>query len=321
MLDLWGGGEKYYSASDERYAIVSYPRLEALIKKYSPQAKERVERAYKQWNAILRDQLRNETGLRLTVGEEAQAVPVSIEDGLPLSVKQVLEGFDDDLDLLLNLPLFEKAADGLESMLRHYAQVTRLTDFHDASSDEVQRVKQLTKALVVKLKEIELLKKLAGINEDILGAYFFKRPKVCLFWLPIAMVSVLLNLSVEGLTVVILGHELAHAYTHLGRDIDGYRWESGFAEADLQVVEGLAQFYTSVICQKLQTRFPAPFEAYEQLLKHQSAIYSIHQKWAESHDSRGEIVRAAMIKCRKLSINDYRGFDYLLQEETERLRK
>ena len=32
--------------------------------------------------------------------------------------------------------------------------------------------------------------------------------------------------DVEALTYVVLAHELAHAYTHLGRDIDGNAWDT-----------------------------------------------------------------------------------------------
>jgi len=53
----------------------------------------------------------------------------------------------------------------------------------------------------------------------------------------------MLDVSVDGLTIVVLTHELVHAYTQLENDIDNEQWETGaFAAADLKVVEGLAQF-------------------------------------------------------------------------------
>jgi hypothetical protein len=54
-----------------------------------------------------------------------------------------------------------------------------------------------------------------------------------------------LGVSPDALTIVVLAHELAHAYAHLGRDIDNERWETEqFAKSDIDIVEGLAQFYT-----------------------------------------------------------------------------
>ena len=59
--------------------------------------------------------------------------------------------------------------------------------------------------------------------------------------------------TVEALTVVVAAHELSHAYTHLGRDIDGRCWDTeAFAHAETGMVEGLAQFYTALICDKLE---------------------------------------------------------------------
>ena len=42
---------------------------------------------------------------------------------------------------------------------------------------------------------------LQRINQDILGAYFFREPRVKLFWVPIGIVSRLLQVPVEALTL------------------------------------------------------------------------------------------------------------------------
>lgn len=71
---------------------------------------------------------------------------------------------------------------------------------------------------------------------------------VGIYGMPIALISAMLNVSIEDLTAVTLAHALAHGYTHLGRDIDGRTWsDNGFADSELSVIEGLAQFYTDVV--------------------------------------------------------------------------
>ncbi len=71
------------------------------------------------------------------------------------------------------------------------------------------------------------------------------------------------GLRIEDLAVVTLAHELSHAYTHVGRDIDGGTWrDPGFRQSDLAVVEGLAQFYTAAVAQKLAMRAPGVFPAH-----------------------------------------------------------
>jgi hypothetical protein len=146
-----------------------------------------------------------------------------------------------------------------------------------ATEDDVQRVHRMAQALVSKLDEMDMLKKILGIQEDILGAYFFGIREVRIYWMAIGIVASALGLSPSSLTTVVLSHELAHAYTHLGRDIDKERWDTtSFSGADIRIVEGLAQFYTGVLCKKLEQRVPGALHAYNELLKHQSGVYKCH---------------------------------------------
>jgi hypothetical protein len=54
------------------------------------------------------------------------------------------------------------------------------------------------------------------------------------------MISGWLGCAVDDLAIVVLTHELAHAYTQLGADIDGRRWAAAsFAKAETELKEGL----------------------------------------------------------------------------------
>jgi len=107
----------------------------------------------------------------------------------------------------------------------------------------------------------------------------------------------------------VLAHELAHAYMHLGRDIDNERWETErFAKSDLDIVEGLAQFYTQVVCMRLGQRMPAALEAYQALLDKQSGPYRAHREWVGDDERGGEIVRVSMIECRSKGITASSAF-------------
>jgi len=132
-----------------------------------------------------------------------------------------------------------------------------------ADDSNLASVHQLLEALSAELNKIEALQKIWGLQVDVLGAYFFRRPEVELYWLAIAIMASIAGVDVEPLTFVTLTHELAHAYTHLGRDIDGNQWETeDFSKSDDRIVEGLAQHYTQTVCQKLQLRYPAPLEVF-----------------------------------------------------------
>jgi hypothetical protein len=114
-------------------------------------------------------------------------------------------------------------------------------------------------------------------------------------------------------TVVVATHELAHAYGHLGRDIDGKKWETeAFARADLNIVEGIAQFYTEVVSRKLETRNPPVLPAHQKLTEIQQGPYRVHEEWAKRKTGdkdtllpqAGEIVRATLVQCRSRGVDD-----------------
>jgi hypothetical protein len=314
MVNGWGSDSRYYAARERKPNRASdlERRLVKLLQSYSPDAREKVQRAFKQWNLILRDYLRTETGLRLSVGDEAQSVPVKIEDGLPRPFFNILSDYERHIELLLILPRLKAAESGLEEAVENYdALVLVITTQREpgdavAMLEEVITVRKFVSDAVGKLQKLELLKKFGQIEEDTLGAYFYRLPEVQLYWMPIAFIAALLSVPVEALAVVVLAHELAHAYTHLGRDIDSNRWEvEKFADADLFIVEGMAQFYTSVICKKLEMRYPAAMEAFDKLLAQQSGPYRAHEVWAKDHHARGEVVRACLIKCRSHGFLEY----------------
>ena len=109
-----------------------------------------------------------------------------------------------------------------------------------------------------------------ALETDILGAYFFRVPIIHLYWQAIGLASAIVDVPVEDLTIVILAHELAHAYT-CGEDKDGTAWDiERFAGADLHIVEGLAQFYTHLVCTALGARKPGLGGVFEQSLRFQS---------------------------------------------------
>jgi len=187
--------------------------------------------------------------------------------------------------------------------------------------DEFERVQQTAQAWLKQLDKVQAIEKLIGINEDVLGAYFYRVPEIRLYWVVIGIIARALGISAEALTVVVLAHELAHAYTHLGRDIDSQRWDTNqFARAHLDIVEGLAQFYTSVLCQRLEQRMPAALAAYKVLLAKQSGPYRAHEAWVKDHPQAGEVIRVSMIECRSQGITDAKEFEAAIKKYREGIR-
>ena len=88
--------------------------------------------------------------------------------------------------------------------------------------------------------------------------------------------------SIESVTIVVLAHELAHGFTHLGSDTAGYRWSTAaFATSSPIVKEGLAQYYTEMVCAQLQVDCPEAIEAFGTLLMQQPELYTAYKDLSE----------------------------------------
>ena len=325
----FGGANRYYDAPIEIIAAKrpwppreteSEGMIRNLLADSQPDLADRVRRVVKQWNLALRDLIRTETALRLSQGDDRQAVPVEVQDGLPRPLANLVNEFPDPLiwKLVLHLPLLQATVAGLRLTLDNLPAIRKwpplrqqqLLFFNECGDEEnLLGAKWFMERLVKELEKLSLIDRLKGINEDILGAYFFRIPKIRIYWMVIGLVASLLEVSVEGLTIVVLAHELAHAYTHLGKDIDGLQWKTeDFARASLCIVEGLAQFYTAVVCRRLEEKQPEAFRAYEKLLGMQGGPYLVHQDWGENDQRAGEVVRVSMIYCRSNGIKNYELF-------------
>jgi hypothetical protein len=155
--------------------------------------------------------------------------------------------------------------------------------------------------LLTKVEQFRLTQFILSINEDVLGIYDYggTDPKVELYWGVIGLVAGDLNVSVEDLTCVVLAHEYAHAFTHVGSDANNASWDTRhFARTDHSVKEGLAQYFTELTCRQLKVR--GAYGAYEKLLEQQPPAYLVHLEWKENP----EVVRLAMMKMRRMQRGD-----------------
>lgn len=186
-------------------------------------AAQQVDRAYIKWNQKIRDRLRDETGFKLTRGEQKVAIKVEVSYGMPLALQQVLKSYDLQwAELLIHRGQFNDAASGMEVASNKLARITQVLRNSAPTPEEIDSFRTalalLTK-LNAELAAKELTKTILTIKQDALGAYYYRAGKVRLFWLPIALVSMSGGHSIEALTFVTLAHELAHAYTGCSPEI------------------------------------------------------------------------------------------------------
>src|SRR5581483_12463956 len=97
---------------------------------------------------------------------------------------EILVQFDGLEWLLLNRQVIESAARGTRFLEMHMSRATSLLRDGEAfpQADEVQRVASMAEQLLKRLDQTEALKRIAGCQEDVLGAYFFRVPEIRLYW-------------------------------------------------------------------------------------------------------------------------------------------
>ena len=295
---VWGKRDRYYAdidITDGAFLSEKAMHWEQLTSKLVQDADIQVSRAVKTWNNVIRDHLRDEMGFRLSTGNKQVSVPVVVTDGMPPPLLLELGDTDDArVELLIRRRLFQSTEKGIISTRKSLDQITHVLRGEAPSgmeSESLDTVAALLGKLNKALNEGQLPDRILGLNQDVLGAYFCRVPKVHIFWLPIAILSVSAEMSIEALTFVVLTHELAHAYTHLGFDIDGEAWDTeDFARGELELVEGLAQYYTGGVCKRMTERLPAASDCFNKMLKKQHPVYKAYQKW--DHADSGECMRA-----------------------------
>ena len=331
-MTLDWGHDRYYAETSSGDEVVFsdhvYDRWIHALESVQTDPKGAVTRARDKWNIMIRDRLRNETALRLTIGDRAQSVPIRVVDGLPPPFLRVIEQFADAEWAILNEATLRAVARGTEYMSEMRPWVKSRWGGQKAGPAEpaeIRRVGETAKAWIALIEDLQVVDRIVGIPEDVLGAYFYRIPEVRLYWLAIGIMARLIGVSIESLVVVVLTHELGHAYTHLGYDIDDHQWETElFARTDVHVVEGLAQFYTNVVCEHLEGRIPEAKSAFETLLRKQGSAYTSFRRWLprrseenQGGDSTGEVMRASMIECRRTGIRDEKA----LREAIDRHRQ
>lgn len=322
-------------------------RFTDVLKRISPGTEKVVEHSRRRFNQSIRMILRDESRLHLTkmaIGNEGEeresrAVRVFVTPGMP----DELEGmeFEDSLWLAIELAplkgLLEAAQQTmieLSDPIERLAKTPEFEKLFPESDYAVWGMRDLTTDLLAEAAKFDLLQKIFAIKGDVLGLYSYRVPiqsgavsaddspknvRCDLYWGVIGLVSKMLGVPVEALTVKVLAHELAHAYTHIGADADGMSWGArAFARTERGLKEGLAQYYTVRILDRLDRQIPAARIAYEKLLPHQPPEYHTHVSWLK--DYLPEEVRDAMLTTRRQGIGTVAGFNTALTESRKRLR-
>ena len=297
-------------------------KLTDLIARVSPAVEEKVRRTRDRERTKLQNALRSECRLVLRSQDDIEderagaQVPVEITPGHP----EVLEDieFPEDYDHIILLSRYravlEEAKHGVNGMLelrKKFLQMSEPDKWITADEAALTSTASWAVKLLTILDQYDPLKKVFAVRDDYLGVYQYRyketllpdeyeanKANILLYWGVIGLVSDWMGCTVEDLTVVVLAHELAHAYTQLGADIDGRRWvASKFAKTDKGLKEGLAQYYTERVLRRMNRRYEGALKVYEKMLPGQPEEYRTHLQWMEGYSP--EAIRRAILEVRR----------------------
>ena len=120
------------------------------------------------------------------------------------------------------------------------------------AADALRSTTELAAWLLSLLDQHDPLKRVLAVRDDFLGVYQYEIPSnlvadefavnratIRLYWGVIGLVAEWIGCTVEDLAIVVLTHELAHAYSQLGADIEGRRWQATvFSQAERGLSKG-----------------------------------------------------------------------------------
>lgn len=140
---------------------------------------------------------------------------------------------------------------------------------------------------------------IGGSVSDILGVFAYQEHLIKLYSQVIAYHSIMHCVEAEDLAFVVLTHELAHAYTMAGYDINGYRGEmlQRYSITEKKAVEGLAQYYTEAVCSQIEYKYHQYKHAFEAMLSTQTYPYTWHKRWLQGTMDH-ECIRAFLLQYR-----------------------
>ena len=305
--------------------------ITTLLELVSDDVEDVVRKTRDRTRTILQDALRSECRLVMRTPEESDKklagarVPVEVVPGYPveLEIEKITLPPQYFPFLTRYRSALRKVQEGVLKLDRLVEEMPERVKQHAMTPTTVQGMQdtsEFCRKCLGMLDRNDPIIEILKVESDVLGVYEIvsrrstgrypptraepprgeRRPnpaRIRLFWAVIGLVAASRSWSVEDLTIVVLTHELAHAFTQLGADIDGRRWPpTGFSEADVALKEGLAQYYTKRVLERLPEPLKGASPVFKQLLTLQSAPYHAHEPWEECNP---EAIRSAMLQVRR----------------------
>lgn len=285
------------------------PSLNKLQSEYEQQL-ERYNSLKGEWNMLIRNFYKKNMGVGLNEGSSRYQIQIKIEAAPDQAFIDIIERNYPDLD-------FEELF-----ILSQYDQIAKRAMPYYFYNEAESHLRLSMEYAHYRLKEFDILKLTQSIfpflepqNKDVFGCYFLKDNHIEIYVFPIKLFCILHGLDDNAFFVIVLAHELAHGYNHIGLDKDNHFWLSFDKTAD-NVAEGLAQYYTSKFIDNYLHKDFKLKEVFEKLLYYQPGPYNIFKTW----DLSLEQMYGAFIDARRNNVTAYNSFEAIMTKSKERIK-
>lgn len=276
------------------------------------------ERVKNNWNLPIRNFYKKIMGVTL-MGEEnsrRQEIKIAIK---PIANERIITRIENDFSDL-DFERIQKIQSFLSASKNALCYFAETPGRYDALEDLIDFSEAILKDFELEAFNKQLLDLLCYGNPDIFGSYTGSghdntNGNIELYIIPCVLFCELNHLDLSAFITIVLAHELAHGYNHLGIDKDNYYWEN-FWRTESALAEGLAQYYTSQFIEKHQIKNPRGMEIFELLLKYQNSDYTSFQTWSATPEK----IYAAFIETRRNNITRCEDFLSYLTGAKARLK-
>jgi hypothetical protein len=303
------GGTELFEQS--RYTPKNHS-VAKLLAEYSSKYMPVFEKVKSQWNPVIREFYRGAMGLRLYSGTKGRKAMG--DAGVPIQIRPdrddtFLKAVD---DMLPNVDFERYAAlrvlrDALLRTSAHFTEDPERKRIHDWMLADI-RSYLASNSLAGPFTE--MMNK-PGKHRSLFGLYTYSDQHIELFYMPLLIFCKYNEVDLQWAIVVVLAHELAHAYHHAGKDNDGRAW-ANMPKAHLWIKEGLAEYFTERFVMAHEREYPALRMVYDRLLQGSGEEYTSYLAWEKDHSL--EHVKLALSMVRRHDVRTYEAFKAKLAE-------
>ncbi|MFW5662197.1 MAG: hypothetical protein ACOCZW_00615 [Bacteroidota bacterium] len=263
------------------------------------------------WNMPIRNFYSKSMGVSLTENSDRLMIPVNF---MPAPTREIFELLN-DLFSDFDFDETEIISDYLENALkaRKYFTEPYALESLNNSIDFAQNLQQ-------KHNINNMIRQLFNIlgkdYRDIFGSYSIFSHRVEIYLLPCIAYCKLKKIDLDVLLIIVLAHELAHGYNHIGRDKDGCWWRN-FYDLEVELAESLANYYTNQFIQYYNKKIKGIENTFNSLVSIMPEPYGLFRVW----DAEFEQVFSAFIEARRNNTVKYDEFLYYLSGSKKRIKK